>query len=104
MKRIKLRHETIGPPGAEGPFDWVDVIRQIIQKPLDPQKGVDIEEMRKSIKLLDIVDGSNGVLELEDSDWEYLKTKTMSMQWAVIDRHIVKLVDDIVMATEEPTL
>lgn len=104
MKRIRLRKEKMSPQGVEGEFDWTDVMRQIVQRPLDPQKGVDIEEMRKSIKLLDILDDSNGVLELEDTDWEYLKAKTVAMQWAVIDRHIVRLVDDIVMATEEPTL
>jgi hypothetical protein len=100
VKRIKLR--KIKLDGNE--LEWAEILRQVVQRPLDPQRGVDIDEMRKSIRLLDIIDASNGVLELEDSDWEYLKSKTVAMQWAVIDRNIVKLVDEVVLATEEPAL
>jgi hypothetical protein len=71
---------------------------------MDPQRGVDIEEMRKSIKVLDVVDGSNGVLELEDADYDYLKAKTLAMQWGVIDKRIVQFVDEVTTATEKEAL
>jgi hypothetical protein len=87
-----------------GDMEWAEIIRQVVRRPLDPQRGVDIDEMRKSIRVLDALEKSNGVLELEDADWEFLKMKTLAMQWGVIDSRIVQYVDEVSMATEEPPL
>jgi hypothetical protein len=102
VKAIRLRDLPAGPTTVEGELEWAEIIRQVIRKPLDPQKGVEIDEMRKSIRVLDALAKSNGVLELEDADWEHLKTKTLAMQWGVIDSRIVQFVDEVVMATESP--
>jgi hypothetical protein len=103
MKRIPLRMLTADPP--EQPLFSLEVIRQIVRKPLDPNKGADIEEMRRGIHVLDAVDRSRDqVLELEDADWEHLVLKTRSMQWAVIDRRLLTIIDDILEATEQLTL
>ncbi len=91
-----------GPTDLEGDLDWAEIVRQVIRKPMDPQRGVEIEEMRKSIRVLDTLDKSNGVLELEDADWEHLKDKTQKMQWGIIDSRIIKFVDEVLMATETP--
>jgi len=101
VKRIVLR----SLPGAEGALDWAEVIRQVVRRPLDPQRGADIPEMRSSIRVLDALDrAEDGLLELEDADYEHLKTKTQAMQWAFIDRRIMAFVDDILNATEQPSL
>ena len=100
MKRITLRKVTLDQ--SQETIEWADIVRQVIRKPLNAQAGADIAEMRNSIRVLDALDKSNGVLELEDSDWEHLKQKTMAMQWAVIDRCILQFVDDVTLATEDP--
>lgn len=91
-----------GPSTVEGDIEWADVVRQVMRRPKDPSRGVEIDEMRKSIRVLDALDKSNGVLQLEDADWEYLREKTLAMQWGVIDSRIVKFTDDVFNATETP--
>jgi hypothetical protein len=80
---------------------WADVIRQVIRRPLDPQRGADIEEIRHGIRVLDAVDKAGPVLELEDSDWEHLVEKTKAMQWAIVDRRILLFIDDVTQATDQ---
>jgi hypothetical protein len=102
MKRILLR---VLPPGkdtgADFDMDWKNIIAQVMRRPLDQERGIEIDEMRKSIKILDLVEKSNGVLELEDADWELLKQKTLAMPWAVVDPRIVQFHDEVVMATDK---
>ena len=54
--------------------------------------------MRKSLKVLDAIDASNGTLELEDADYEHLKTKIEAMSWNLVDRRILQLVEDVTSA------
>jgi hypothetical protein len=110
MKRIQLRtipddRFSSGTPEYEtNRLDWAEVIRQIIRRPLNPQQGADIEEMRKGIRVLDALEAADQVLELEDADWEHLKQKTEAMQWAFVDRRIVTFVEDIHAAQEQVML
>jgi hypothetical protein len=111
MKRIALK--TIpdnrylpGTPDYEAnTITYADVITQVIRRPLDPQKGADIDEMRRGIRVLDAIDKSKGqVLELEDADWEHLKQKTQVMPWGFVDRRILQFIDDVQNAGEQLTL
>ena len=84
---------------------WDEAIRQVIRKPLDPQKGAEVEEIRKGIRVLDALDNAkDGVVELEDADWEHLKTKVQAMQWAFVDKRILQFIDDVMDASEQVTL
>jgi hypothetical protein len=104
MKRIVLRtlaDDRSVPGTAEytaNVLDWSEAIRQVLRRPLDPQKGADIEEMRRSIRVLDALDASDGTLELEDADWQHLCQKVRAMQWAFVDRRIVQLIDSVLDA------
>jgi hypothetical protein len=80
-------------------IDYAVVIKEIIRRPLNPQQGADILELRLGIKVLDALDRADEVLELEETEWQHLKDKTLNMQWNVIDERIVKFVDDILGAT-----
>jgi len=93
MKSIPLR-ELPGEPGVE-PLRYTQVLKEVIRQPLDPRAGVTIAEMRQSIRVLDALESANGTLELEDADYEHLKAKIMAMPWAVVDRRILTLVDDV---------
>jgi len=106
MKRIPLRSlaDPRFPEGHEqyepNRLDYRVLIEQVIRVPLDRQQGATIDEMRKSIRVLDALDKADpgGVLELEDADWEHLRTKTERMPWAMVDRRFVKFYDDVVGA------
>jgi hypothetical protein len=90
------------PEERLGPIDYRAVIREVIRRPLDPQKGADIEEVRRGIHILDALDEQQGpTLELEDADWEHLKLKTASMQWGLIDKRVLQFVDTVNDATSD---
>lgn len=81
-----------------GDMSYRDVLREVTRRPLDPQRGADITEMRQSIRVLDALESADGTLELEDSDYDTLKSKLSAMQWNVIDKRLVQLVDDVMQA------
>jgi len=92
-----------GTPEAEANrVDYRATIEQCIRVPLDRQSGATIDEMRRSIRVLDALDATSpsGVLELEDADWEFLKQKVEKMPWGIVDRRIVRFNDDIMEATD----
>jgi hypothetical protein len=93
MKRITMR-EIPGDAPIEV-LKYAEVLREIVRRPLNPQQGASIEEIRQSVRVLDALDKANGTLELEDADYEHLKQKTLAMQWNVIDSRLVKFVDDV---------
>lgn len=103
MKRIPLRNlpEPERPDDLNGNIDWVAVIRQVIRRPLDPQKGADIEELRRGIHVLDALDACDrDVLILEDADWQHLLDKTNAMPWGIVDKRVLQFVDDVTNAHE----
>ena len=114
MKRILLRTipDDRFPPGSPdyliNVLSYSEAVRQVIRRPLDPQKGADIEEIRKGIRVLDAVDKADksnaNTLELEDADWEHLRDKTNAMQWAFVDRRVLEFIDAVIGADENVTL
>jgi len=102
VKYIPLRAES-DPEG--GTLDWRDISRQVIRRPLDMQKGADVDEMRKGIRLLDAIDAAEGDwLALEDADWEHLKEKVLKFAWGVVARPALRYIDDVVGAADKPSV
>jgi hypothetical protein len=81
-----------------GDVSYRTIIEQAVQLPLDRTNGATIDEMRKGIRVLDCLEHANGVLELEDADWEYLKAKVEHMPWSRVDRRFVQFYDDVMLA------
>lgn len=108
MKRIPLRSlpDTRFPPEAPeyelGALRWAVLIEQVIRQPLDPQRGVDLEEMRRGIHILDALEGATDrVLELSEADWEHLCEKVRGMAWGLVDRRLLVFIDEVLGATED---
>jgi hypothetical protein len=95
MKHIPLRSLPDEQYPDAPDIVYVQVLREVVRRPLDPRAGVGIEEMRQSLKVLDAIDASNGTLELEDADYAHLKSKLDAMQWNVVDRRIIQLIEDV---------
>lgn len=109
MKRIALRslpdpHFPLGTPEYEANrVDYRALVEQALRIPLNRETGATIDEMRKSIRVLDALDASkDDVLSLEDADWEFLKQKVEKMPWAMVERRFVTFHDDIMQATDAP--
>lgn len=98
MKHIPLR--TIQGPDGTVSLAYNEVIRTVIRQPLDSQKGVSIDEMRKGIRIFDKLDESKDTLELEDADYDHLKAKVEGMQWGIVDRDLLDFIDTVLNASE----
>jgi hypothetical protein len=93
VKSISLK--TLHGDEGQADIEYARILREVMRRPLNPQAGADIVEMRQSIRVLDELETSNGTLELEDADYEHLKAKLLAMPWNIIDRRIVQLVDEV---------
>lgn len=62
---------------------------------VNPQIGINIEEQRKRMRILDAVEKANDELVLEDADAEILKGLVNAMPWAVVKKEIVQFSDDV---------
>jgi len=104
MKRIALLslHDDRSPDPTLMDVSYRQLVETAVRIPLDRQAGATIDEMRKGIRVLDALDQAQGVLELEDADWEFLKQKIEKMPWAMVDRRFIQFYDDIMSATEAP--
>jgi hypothetical protein len=59
------------------------------------QTGVDIDEQRKRFRILDVLDKTPEIIELEDADAEHLKGLVKKMQWALVSKDVVAFGDAV---------
>ena len=108
MRRIRLlslpdpRFAADDPRWEPNRLDYRFMIEQAVRIPLDPERGADIDEMRRGIRIFDALDRAADTLELEDADWDYLKHKVEKMPWSMVDRRFIQFYDDIMQASEAP--
>jgi hypothetical protein len=94
MKRVPLK---VLPADRTGglEIDYRIILGDVLRRPLDPQRGIGLDEMRRSVRVLDALESADGTLDLEDADYDHLKEKLLAMPWGIVDRRILQLVDDI---------
>ena len=95
-KIIELK--KLGQENEPGQLDYAAMIRVIIQSPTNPQQGLTVEDVRKAVRVLDALDKSKDKLELEDADYEVLKTKLDAFKFGFAHKNIITFVDDILKA------
>jgi hypothetical protein len=102
VKRIALKvyESSDGKPELR----TVEILRHVTRQPLDKAKGIEIEEMRQSVKVLDALDRANGTLELEDREWETLRDKMVAMTWGVVDARLIEVYESVTLATDQVPL
>lgn len=94
MRHIPLR-SLDDPRGELATVSTAEVIRNVVRAPLDRQRGADIEEIRRGIRILDAVDAANGSVELEDADWDHLCEKARVTTWGLVDKRLLVVIEDI---------
>lgn len=62
-----------------------------------PLGGADLDELRRSIHILDALDHAEpeGVLQLEDADCDHLKARVLAVKWPMIDRVLLQFIEDV---------
>ena len=81
-----------------------DLLRTIVKQPSGGAvsgKGIDLDDMRKDIRLLDVIDKVGNVFEFEDADWGRLCAKIKAFPFGVADVGIVQFCDDVLEAPEK---
>lgn len=79
-------------------LNYRNEILSILSTPEDRQAGANIEEMRRAIRVLEVLDALDedaDVLELEDADYEYLKERIQKARFGMVHPAIVQFIDDI---------
>jgi hypothetical protein len=105
MKRIPLKSvQMTTPDGKEMELNYWAQLQMTMRTPMNVQQGADVEEIRKSIRILDAldkIDRDAEFLELEDSDHEYLVTKVSATKFTFVAPELVQFVDDVTIVEEE---
>lgn len=95
MKKIQLKTMDMNVQGVIRKFSYKNELQIVFKTPSDINKGAAVEEMRRSIRILDALDKATDVLELEDADFEYLKGRMPNAKFSIVDPVIVQFVDDV---------
>lgn len=89
MKSLALKTFKIGDQEVTYKVLLQNCLNQV------PQAGFTPEEMRKRIKVLDVLEKAEGTLELEDADSEVLKACVKEMKWALLNKDVLALCDEV---------
>lgn len=92
MKRVLLRDR--------GTFRARDVITTLVEQPSGNGAGVTYADMRKRDRILDTLEASKGepYFDIEDADYETLKTLMENFQFGTAKRELRQILDDIAHA------
>lgn len=76
---------------------YLDMIKLAVSSPDDPKVGLTVEEIRRSVKVLDILDvvGKAKEVVFEDAEYEYLKRKVLGHKYPIAVKDLVTYFDDI---------
>jgi hypothetical protein len=74
----------------EESFDYKTLIIECINAP--QQGGYDIKEMALRIKILNILKLSNDLIQLEDAEFEKVKSLAIGHRWGIISQELVDFV------------
>lgn len=85
MKSIALSDNTV--------HQTREVIKIVLEQ--GTAHGMTIGEMRKRIGILDKLEKANGVLELEDAEWQSLKEIYAQHPWRIAHRDLLAIADAI---------
>lgn len=90
MKRITIRNGDN--------VKSVDIFRNVLSV---NQQGMSIDDIRKRIRILDVIDEldeSDTFMDLEDLDYLTLKNAIQTQKWVIADRNLLRIIDDVLEA------
>lgn len=93
MKVIQNKATSLPGEKPEEKIDYKFLIDICVKE--QKQEGFTLEDMRKRFKILDVLEESKEEIKLEDSDFETLKEIINKKRWLVLERDVLKFIDDI---------
>ncbi len=92
MKKLENKETTI-LLSKDKKACYSDILSGVLEG--TPAEGITIGDLRQRLSIIDTVKCSNGTIDLEDKDFEYLKGVVNNNRWGIIHRDIINMVDDI---------
>lgn len=93
MKTVEFKTVPMTVFGEKQELEYKPLIQVIVEQPVNPQTGATIDEVRRSVRVLDKLEASNGKMELEDSDFEYLYNRIKNAHFTSNNKAFVDFVD-----------
>ena len=94
LKKVQMKR----PDGVDMTLSYWVQLQTTMRTPMDVQQGANVDEIRKSIRILDALDKAGEdaeFFELEDTDFEYMADKVKASRFTFADPAIVQFVDDV---------
>lgn len=58
-------------------------------------QGMDLDDMRRRLRIIELLESSNGTLELPDDDHQYVLRLVRAWKWPVAHSEILQFVSDM---------
>lgn len=104
MKLVKNKKLSIPELNFEKVYSdlLMSVIKLVPQQTQQSQGGLNYDEIKKRIRIEDIIiDKKEGDdLKFEDADYEFVKNLAKSHKWGVSHKSIIEFIDDILNAEQ----
>ena len=96
MKTVSLKvTKLVNPDGSPGVLDYKVYLQTIMRQPKDQRLGIDISEMERSLRVLNVLAGANGTLTLEDADFGFMVEKVKASHFQFVDQAVMDFVNDV---------
>lgn len=92
MKTIENKSTTIAKSETEK-ATYADLLTTLLNRPVS--KAIDLNSMRKDLRLLDTLEASQDTIELSEEDFTYIAKLVDESEWAIKHKDIVAFADYI---------
>lgn len=93
MKTVELKKADFLAYGEKRELDYKAMLQTIMESPIDPIKGAGVAEIRKSIRVLDVLEKATDKLELEDADYDYMVERVKNTKFTTNNKVFVDFVE-----------
>lgn len=100
MKHVPLKVvEVTLPDGRTDTLDWKQQLQLIIRQPMNKQQGMDLDEIRKSLRVIEALENSNEKgCDLEDADYDYLVQKVSAARFGAATPQLLEFLEAVTNA------
>ena len=96
MKSIPLKVVEYQVDGNKARFDYRQQLISILRSPMTPGAGMDFEEVRKAVAVLQKIHDADKSVELSDDEAKYVAERVKAVKWQIADQSVIDFVEAII--------
>ena len=101
MKKVPLKTTMIDTEQGQAQLVYAEHMLNMLRQPKNPQAGIQADEMRITLPIMDKIDSADGVFVLlEDAEHKELVERAQSFRFGIAHTALLTMVDDIKNADE----